>query len=98
MARRPLQRIAVRDQGCRFPGCDRPASWCDIHHVAEWDAHEGPTSANNGVMLCRRHHRMLHGKRGFRAKLLPDGTFEITRPDGRTEASHPRGTTPHGFW
>ena len=85
--------IAVRDQGCRFPGCDRPASWCDVHHVKEWDADDGPTSIDNGVLLCRRHHRMLHST-GFEAKLLPDGLLEVTFPDGRFQTSWPPGTTP----
>jgi hypothetical protein len=85
--------IVARDQGCRWPGCDRPASWSDAHHVHEWE-HGGPTSHDNLVLLCRRHHRKLHGKQGWRAKLLPDGVLEITGPDGQTQTSHPRGPLP----
>ena len=25
--------VAARDRGCAFPGCERPPSWCDAHHV-----------------------------------------------------------------
>jgi len=90
--------IVLRDQGCRFPGCDRPASWCDVHHVRAWDADQGPTSIDNGVMLCRRHHRRLHRRDGTHAKLLPDGTFELTHRNGRFESTSPRGPTSPHLW
>jgi hypothetical protein len=51
--------VILRDGGCAFPGCSIPARWCDIHHVIHW-AHGGPTSIGNCVMLCGRHHRLLH--------------------------------------
>ena len=79
--------VVARDQHCRWPGCDRPASWCDAHHIDEW-SHGGATRLADLVLLCRRHHRILH-KPGWHAKLLPDATFEITHPDGRTETSEP---------
>jgi hypothetical protein len=28
--------VIVRDGSCRFPGCDRPHTWCDAHHVEHW--------------------------------------------------------------
>lgn len=90
--------IVLRDQGCRFPGCCRPASWCDVHHVLEWDADQGPTSIANGVMLCRRHHRRLHRRDGTHAKVLPDGTFEVTFRDGRFESTAPRGPVSPHLW
>jgi len=49
--------VIVRDRSCRFPGCDRPHTWCDAHHVVHW-ADGGPTAASNLLLLCRRHHRL----------------------------------------
>lgn len=51
--------LAIRDGGCAFPACDRPASWCDGHHIVPWLA-GGVTSVDNGVLLCRRHHVIIH--------------------------------------
>jgi hypothetical protein len=51
--------LVVRDRGCRFPGCDRPADWTDGHHLQHW-AHGGRTKLRNLVLLCRRHHRRVH--------------------------------------
>lgn len=88
--------VVLRDQGCRMPGCDAPASWCDVHHVVPWE-HGGETALVNGVLLCRRHHRMTH-QPGHHLKLLPDGTVERTLPDGTTESSRPRGPTAPSIW
>jgi hypothetical protein len=87
--------LVARDQHCRFPGCDRPAHWCDGHHVV-WFSRHGPTRLDNLVLLCRRHHTRLH-RRGWEAKLLPDGTFEVTDPQGHTRTSRPPGAL-EPFW
>ena len=68
--------LAIRDRGCAFPGCDRPPGWCDAHHIIPWEL-LGPTDMNNLVLLCRRHHRMLHGTRPWRCRINPD----THRPD-----------------
>ncbi|MCF6386488.1 HNH endonuclease [Mycobacterium sp. MBM] len=51
--------LAVRDGGCAHPGCGRPVSWCDAHHIQPWE-HGGTTSIDNGVLLCRLHHSAIH--------------------------------------
>ena len=58
--RRALTR---RDQGCRFPGCTHQR-FVDAHHVKHW-AHGGETRLTNLVLLCRRHHVLVH-EGGFR--------------------------------
>ncbi|MDZ7887256.1 MAG: DUF222 domain-containing protein [Mycobacterium sp.] len=51
--------LAVRDRGCAHPGCGRPVSWCDAHHIQPW-ASGGHTCIDNGVLLCRLHHSAIH--------------------------------------
>ena len=72
--------VIVRDRTCRFPGCDRPHTWCDAHHVEHW-ADGGPTALRNLVLLCRRHHRMVHVPDGFGLR-IEEGTPVFRRPDG----------------
>jgi Domain of unknown function (DUF222)/HNH endonuclease len=72
--------VIVRDRGCAFPGCDRPQSWCDAHHVVHW-ADGGPTSVANLLLLCRPHHRMVHERGRFTLSLEGDRPV-FRRPDG----------------
>ena len=51
--------VAARDRGCAHPGCGRPPSWCEIHHIREWEC-GGETKLSNLTMLCRLHHRQIH--------------------------------------
>ena len=51
--------LIARDRHCRHPGCDRPARWCDAHHVRHW-ADGGPTAIPNLKLLCRYHHTLEH--------------------------------------
>ncbi len=86
---------AVRDGGCRFPGCDRKVAWCDAHHIDYW-RHLGLTELENLVLLCNRHHHQIH-RPGWHLKLLPNADLEVTFPDGTTRTSQPRGQpTRHG--
>lgn len=66
------QRIAlgIRDGGCRWNGCDRPASYCEAHHIDHW-VDGGCTDIDRGILLCRFHHLQLH-----------NGGWSITRDPG----------------
>jgi uncharacterized protein DUF222 len=46
--------VRCRDLTCRFPGCDRPATQCDLDHTVPYPV--GPTHASNLKCLCRFHH------------------------------------------
>jgi hypothetical protein len=68
----PSLRRAVerRDRHCQAPGCDRPAGWCDGHHLRHW-ADGGPSTLENTALYCRRHHGLLFHD-GFK-KYKPPG-------------------------
>jgi hypothetical protein len=81
--------VIVRDRVCRFPGCDRPHTWCDAHHVVHW-ADGGRTAMPNLILLCRRHHRLVHERGGFRLE-MEDGRPVFRRPDGSLLVDPGRG-------
>ena len=60
--------VAARDGGCAHTGCRRPAAWCQVHHIVEWQ-HGGDTAIHNCVMLCAFHHRLLHGASGWTVRM-----------------------------
>lgn len=70
--------LAIRDGGCRWPGCDRPPSWTEAHHTRHWARDGGPTDVSNGILLCRFHHLTLHNNHWeIRQK---DGEFWLVPP------------------
>ena len=71
--------LAARDRHCRFPGCT--ARHADAHHVQHW-ADGGDTRLDNLLLLCRRHHRLLH-EEGWQVGMGADATVRFVRPDGR---------------
>jgi hypothetical protein len=73
-----------RDQGCVFPGCNRPARACEAHHIIPWWA-GGTTSHTNLTLLCKHHHGIVEPphypttNRG-QIRLGPDGIPEVVPP------------------
>ncbi|OFW67255.1 MAG: hypothetical protein A2Z12_05955 [Actinobacteria bacterium RBG_16_68_21] len=51
--------LVARDRGCVIHGCGAPRRWCDAHHIVHW-ADGGSTSLGNLVLLCDRHHTLVH--------------------------------------
>jgi len=70
--------LAARDKHCRFPGCDLPPAWTDAHHIQHW-ADGGPTKLFNLILMCRRHHRLLHEGR-WRLIEAGDGVLQTVPP------------------
>ena len=79
--------VRCRDLTCRFPGCDQPATRCDLDHTVPY-ADGGPTHASNLKALCRHHH-LLKTFWGWRDQQLPDGTVIWTSPSGQTYITTP---------
>lgn len=79
--------LVLRDRGCRFPGCDRPPTWCDGHHI-KYFSRGGPTRLDNLVLLCSKHHHRLH-RMDWDAWLEPDGTFVVRGEGGIEMRSRP---------
>jgi hypothetical protein len=70
--------LAARDKHCRFPGCDMPPAWTDAHHIQHW-ADGGPTKMFNLVLMCRRHHRLVHEGR-WQLIRAGDGLLQAVPP------------------
>ncbi|HEU5152230.1 MAG TPA: DUF222 domain-containing protein [Iamia sp.] len=79
--------LALRDRGCRFPGCDRTVHRTDAHHIRHW-IDGGQTDTDNLVLLCRWHHGVVH-RPDWTIELRPDTTVIVTSPDGRRRTSSP---------
>lgn len=75
--------LNLRDQHCQWAGCDRHWRWCDAHHIIHW-ADLGETTLDNLVLLCRRHHRMVHeGEKELRRWRREPRTMTARRIEGR---------------
>ncbi|MDC7105055.1 HNH endonuclease, partial [Corynebacterium falsenii] len=72
---------------CAYPGCNRAAVDCDVHHIKAW-SQGGRTSIDNLTLLCRTHHRMNRDQHDGGAGM---GHAEVDPDSGRVgwrEARH----------
>jgi Domain of unknown function (DUF222)/HNH endonuclease len=100
----PALRRAVRERDsyrCRFPGCE--SRRVDLHHIQHW-ANGGPTSLDNLLCLCRRHHTIVHDRRYIvtasgqfhtrDGKIIPQSP-PLPRASGDITTSHDAEITYH---
>jgi hypothetical protein len=76
----------IDGERCRFPGCTRRKT-LHAHHVVHW-RDGGTTDLENLVLVCSRHHTLLHSA-GFGLVLHPDRRLDV-----RTSGGVPSCTTP----
>jgi hypothetical protein len=57
-----IRHLWLRDGKCTFPGCSKPQTWTDGHHLVHW-VDDGPTDVDNAALLCRAHHTVVHRER-----------------------------------
>jgi Domain of unknown function (DUF222)/HNH endonuclease len=86
----PIWRRVVAEQPtCFRPGCDRPATGCELDHVVPWP--QGPTTAENLQPACKSDHKAKHAP-GFGILATPDGSRQLRTPAG---FQHPVLTPTH---
>ena len=99
-APRALRRaLRLRDGGCAFPGCGQ-TRFVHAHHIDYWE-HGGRTDLDNLVLLCRRHHRLLHHG-SYTCAMGPDRRPRFADPNGRnvvpTDGEEPPVVSPLPAW
>ncbi|WP_162236966.1 HNH endonuclease signature motif containing protein [Agreia sp. Leaf283] len=88
----PAQRLALNavQGGCVWPGCEKPPSFCEIHHIEHWHT-GGKTDIHDGVLLCKHHHLLLHSN-GWR--IHRDASSADDRYENRYWLTPPRSADP----
>ncbi|MFT7647488.1 MAG: hypothetical protein ACI8Y4_002237 [Candidatus Poriferisodalaceae bacterium] len=82
--------LTVGDGECVFPTCERPVHWSDAHHSHERQ-HGGPSNPDNLVLLCRHHHRAVHGFDWTIQRHPTTGQVKVIRRDGVIYQQDPDG-------
>ncbi|WP_172120927.1 HNH endonuclease signature motif containing protein [Actinomyces faecalis] len=83
--------VRARDVFCAHPGCEVPASRCDLDHVRPW-SQGGTTSADNLTLLCQAHHYLKHSP-GWSLTRTSEGALVWRTPSGARYRRDPDGTT-----
>lgn len=84
---RQREALAARDGGCLWPDCHQPPAFTEAHHTRQWKRDHGATDIDDGVLLCRFHHLLLHNNQ-----------WEIRRLGRDVGGDQRMSGSGHGFW
>ena len=87
--------VAARAAGCEFPGCGRPPSWCEVHHIVGWQE-GGPTALHN-LAMCVPLASPVAASLGVDRADPGTGCRSSSRPRGSTRSEDP-GENPSHTW
>ncbi|MQA08179.1 MAG: DUF222 domain-containing protein [Pseudonocardiaceae bacterium] len=76
------EHIRIRDRTCRFPGCPRPATSCELDHSIAHSKGGETSDGNLGPMCPHHHHAKDHGP--WKLEQPKPGHFIWTSPTGDT--------------
>ncbi|HEY4267720.1 MAG TPA: DUF222 domain-containing protein [Galbitalea sp.] len=88
-SRRQREALSVKFGGCMHPGCDRPPSWCESHHIRQWSRDRGKTEVANGILLCKWHHLKYHND-GYEISVDRRGRYWLIPPASVDPARTPQ--------
>ncbi|MDH6236421.1 HNH endonuclease signature motif containing protein [Cryobacterium sp. CG_9.6] len=71
----------IRDETCRFPGCNRTARHSDLDHTIARQF-GGPTTSTNLAHLCKPCHALKHNT-NWTVTQTPNGNLHWTSPAGK---------------
>ena len=83
------KQLVLAQPTCSVPGCRVPSKYCQAHHIKHW-AHGGKTSLENMILLCHRHHTIVHNDKMLGAFLPQILSREKTRKQNQKTHSKKR--------
>ena len=86
--RKQKEALAILWGGCACPGCPRPPSWTEAHHIVFWKRDGGKTDLADGILLCRYHHLLFHNN-GWEIFRDQNNRYWLIPPPERDPAQTP---------